>query len=126
MSKKLLGSVEFGHRSHIEDVIDGVAELLEPHGLALTDDGKEDDGFVVVELHRIGGSVESWVAVEEREPEPGKVVLGRWKDGAVRVVNWTPKRYEGTKDGSIWFAHTVDFSCGLKEWPTHWAEILPL
>jgi len=66
-----------------------------------------------------------WVAVADREPKPGQVVLGRWKNGAVRVIDWTEKKREGTPDGCIWFAHATNFSCGLREWPTHWAEILP-
>jgi len=79
-----------------------------------------------------------YVAVSEREPAAGTVVLGRWKDGAVRVVEWVPKEKEGTRElghrkgdvvmHSIYLAQTGSLGVvvGVKEWPIEWAELLPL
>jgi phosphopantothenate synthetase len=74
-----------------------------------------------------------WVAVSEREPWSGDVVLARWKDGALRVVEWTPKKFEGTGDlnsltrsarhVNIYIAHMAPVAMGFHEWPIEWAEI---
>jgi len=113
MSEKvLLGTVEFGHRSDVLDAIEGVAELLEPHGYFLTDDGKEHDGFIIVELYanrQEPNAVGPWIAVTEREPEEGQTVLCKWEDSKLKVIKWDRAGYD----------------LEVLEWPTHWAEILP-
>ncbi len=74
-----------------------------------------------------------WVEVEEREPKTGTVVLAEWKDGAVRVVTWSPKSSEGVLELAndpfkrtfcIWLAHIEGGSAGVREWPVRWAEIV--
>lgn len=72
-----------------------------------------------------------WIPVTEREPDSRTIVLGRWASGAVRVVEWVPKKYEGTQQGpterhraSIYVAHLVGAAAiGFHEWSIEWAEI---
>ena len=76
----------------------------------------------------------TWIAVTESEPASGAIVLGRWRDGAERVVEWSPKSLEGRPEGggrsgdkartfSIYLANTLPaFVVGYREWPTHWAR----
>ena len=87
---------------------------------------------------RAGASIANaagpWIPVTEREPENGAVVLGRWRDGAVRVVEWSPKSFERKLEGghrpgdshvtmSIYMAHIAPAAIGFREWPTHWAAL---
>lgn len=72
-----------------------------------------------------------WIAVKEREPALGAVVLAKWEDGAVRTVEWSPSENAGVIDRSggmdhhrsIFVAHTNELVWGIKTWPTHWAEL---
>jgi hypothetical protein len=72
--------------------------------------------------------------VAECEPENRAIVLARWADGAIRVVEWAPKKLEGAPEGghrpgdgripySMYLAHTPGFVAGFREWPIEWAEI---
>ena len=71
----------------------------------------------------------------EREPKTGTIVLGEWKSGAVRVVEWTSKRFEGQPERAndplkraycIYLAHMDSMGVvGFREWPIRWAELFP-
>jgi hypothetical protein len=77
-----------------------------------------------------------WTEVSEREPATGEVVLGQWKNGCVRVVEWLPKSFEGKRElghrpgdvvmHSIYLADTRPIGVlGFKDWPVRWAELFP-
>lgn len=95
-----------------------------------------DLGITATGENTVTNATGPWVAVTEREPENRKVVLGRWRDGAVRMVEWSPRSHEGKPEGghrpgdgpipfSIYLAHTAGFAVGFREWPIEWAEIYP-